>query len=83
MGDIFRAQVKENSELGRKVKSYVEKGALVPDETVIEVLKQHLDKIPEGTSVILDGFLEQLNKQKRLTQSSNLMLSCYLTCQTL
>jgi adenylate kinase len=66
MGDIFRAQVKENSELGRKVKSYVEKGALVPDETVIEVLKQHLDKIPEGTSVILDGFPRTIEQAKAL-----------------
>ena len=48
MGDIFRAQVKENSELGKKVKSYVEKGALVPDEIVVEVLKAHLAKIPKG-----------------------------------
>jgi adenylate kinase len=66
MGDIFRAQVKENSELGRKVKSFVEKGALVPDETVIEVLKQHLSKIPEGTGVILDGFPRTLEQAKAL-----------------
>lgn len=66
MGDIFRAQVKENSELGKKVKSYVEKGALVPDEIVVEVLKQHLDKVPKGKSVILDGFPRTLEQAKTL-----------------
>ena len=66
MGDIFRAQVKENSELGQKVRSYVEKGALVPDEIVVEVLKAHLDKIPEGKSVILDGFPRTLEQAKSL-----------------
>ncbi|MCL2642961.1 MAG: nucleoside monophosphate kinase [Candidatus Bathyarchaeota archaeon] len=66
MGDIFRAQVKENSELGKKVKSYVEKGALVPDEIVVEVLKQHLAKVPQGAGVILDGFPRTLEQAKTL-----------------
>ena len=39
-GDIFRELMKEDSELGRKVRGYVEKGLLVPDEVVVEVLKQ-------------------------------------------
>ena len=66
MGDIFRAQVKENSELGKKVKSFVEKGALVPDEIVVEVLKAHLAKIPKETGVILDGFPRTLEQAKTL-----------------
>ncbi len=66
MGDIFREQVKENSELGKKVKSFVEKGALVSDEIVIEVLKAHLSKIPRGTSIILDGFPRTLEQAKAL-----------------
>ena len=39
MGDIFREMMKEDSDLGRKVKGYVEKGSLVPDDIVNEVLK--------------------------------------------
>ncbi len=66
MGDIFREQVKENSDLGKKVKSYVEKGALVPDEIVVEVLKQHLAKIPKGKGVILDGFPRTIEQAKIL-----------------
>jgi adenylate kinase len=66
MGDIFRAQVKENSELGKKVKSFVEKGALVPDDIVVEVLKAHLAKVPKGTGIILDGFPRTIEQAKTL-----------------
>ena len=63
-GDIFRELMKENSELGKKVKSYVEKGLLVPDEVVMEVLKQRLSKIPEGKGFILDGFPRTMEQAK-------------------
>lgn len=56
MGDIFRESVKQNTELGKKVKSYVEKGALVPDAVVVEVLKDRLSKVPKGKGFLLDGF---------------------------
>jgi adenylate kinase len=56
MGDIFRESVKQNSELGKKVKSFVEKGALVPDEVVVEVLKERLSRVPKGKGFLLDGF---------------------------
>ena len=56
MGDIFRESVKQNSELGKKVKSFVEKGALVPDEVVVEVLKERLSRVPAGKGFLLDGF---------------------------
>jgi adenylate kinase len=56
MGDIFREMLKEDSDLGRKIKSYVEKGSLVPDDFVNEVLKQRLAKAPKGKGVILDGY---------------------------
>ena len=65
-GDIFRELMKENSELGRKIKGYVEKGLLVPDEVVVEVLKQRLSKIPEGKGFILDGYPRTLEQAKTL-----------------
>ena len=39
-GEIFRKLIRENTDLSKKVKIYVEKGLLVPDEVVLEVLKQ-------------------------------------------
>jgi adenylate kinase len=66
MGDIFRESVKENSELGKKVKSYVEKGALVPDSVVIEVLQNRLGKVPKDKGFILDGFPRTIDQAKAL-----------------
>jgi adenylate kinase len=65
-GDIFRELIKEDSELGRKVRGYVEKGLLVPDDAVIEVLKQRLSKIPKGKGFILDGYPRTLEQAKAL-----------------
>jgi adenylate kinase len=72
MGDIFRESVKENSELGNKVKSYVEKGSLVPDEVVIEVLQNRLSKVPEGKGFILDGFPRTIDQAKSLETITNI-----------
>jgi adenylate kinase len=71
MGDIFREMLKEDSELGRKVKGYVEKGLLVPDEIVNEVLKQRLAKVPSGKGFILDGYprtVEQADTLESITK---------------
>ncbi len=65
-GDIFRELLKQDSELGRKIKGFVEKGLLVPDEVVIEVLRQRLSKIPKGKGFILDGFPRTMDQAKEL-----------------
>ena len=56
MGDIFRENLKEGTPLGRQVKGYVEKGLLVPDDIVIDVLKKRLNKVPKEKGFILDGY---------------------------
>jgi adenylate kinase len=66
MGDIFREIMKENTHLGRKVKGFVEKGLLVPDDVVVEVLKKRLAKIPRGKGFILDGYPRNLDQAKFL-----------------
>jgi adenylate kinase len=66
MGDIFRESVKQDTELGKKVKSYVEKGALVPDEVVVEVLTERLSRVPKGKGFILDGFPRTIEQAKTL-----------------
>jgi len=71
MGDIFREIMKEDSALGRRVKGFVEKGLLVPDEVVIEVLKQRLAKVPKDKGFILDGFprtIEQANALDKIVK---------------
>jgi adenylate kinase len=66
MGDIFREIMKEDSQLGKKVKGYVEKGLLVPDDVVIEVLKQRLAKIPKERGFIMDGYPRTVEQAKAL-----------------
>ena len=55
-GDIFREILKEDTSLGKNVKGYVEKGMLVPDDIVIDVLKQRLSEVPKDKGFILDGY---------------------------
>lgn len=55
-GDIFREEVKKGSELGLKVKEYLEKGLLVPDDIVVEVVKKRLQEEDCRRGFILDGF---------------------------
>jgi adenylate kinase len=66
MGDIFREMLKEDSELGRKVKGYVEKGLLVPDDVVNDVLRQRLAKVPAGKGFILDGYPRTVEQAETL-----------------
>ncbi|MCW4044732.1 MAG: nucleoside monophosphate kinase [Candidatus Bathyarchaeota archaeon] len=66
MGDIFREIMKEDSPFGRKIKGYVEKGLLVPDDVVVEVLKKRLSEVPEGRGFLLDGFPRTVEQAKTL-----------------
>ena len=43
-GDIFRENIKNNTELGKKAKSYMDKGLLVPDDLVIALVEDRLNK---------------------------------------
>jgi adenylate kinase len=55
-GDIFRAEIKQGTELGLKVKSFSDSGRLVPDEVVIEVIESRLRQPDTQVGWILDGF---------------------------
>lgn len=68
MGDIFREMMKEDTPLGRKVREYVEKGVLVPDEIVIQVLRERLAKVDGNQGFILDGFPRTLEQAKALEE---------------
>lgn len=55
-GDLFRQAVEKGTELGKKVKAYMEKGALVPDEITISMVLERLTQSDCARGVILDGF---------------------------
>ena len=52
-GDIFRDEIKRQTELGKKANEYMSKGELVPDEITIAMVEGKLDKME---NVLLDGF---------------------------
>lgn len=67
-GDIFREEISRGTELGIKVKQFVEKGLLVPDEIVIEIVKQVLRRPECEKGFILDGFPRTVKQAEALEQ---------------
>jgi len=55
-GDVFRYNIKNETELGALAKSYMDKGHLVPDEVTIKMLKAEVEKNPDANGFIFDGF---------------------------
>ncbi|WP_423800338.1 adenylate kinase [Neobacillus sp. SAB-20_R2A] len=55
-GDMFRAAMKEGTELGLKAKSFMDKGELVPDEVTIGIVRERLSKEDCQNGFLLDGF---------------------------
>lgn len=55
-GDILRAEIKTGSELGNLAKGYIDKGALVPDDVIISMMKKRFSESDARQGVLLDGF---------------------------
>lgn len=55
-GDIFRFNLKNNTDLGKEARGYMDNGELVPDELTIKMLKDEVEKNPETAGFLFDGF---------------------------
>jgi adenylate kinase len=55
-GDILRAEIKAGSELGNLAKGFIDKGALVPDDVIISMMKKRFSEDDAQKGVLLDGF---------------------------
>ena len=55
-GDIFRANIKQGTELGKKAKEYMDQGALVPDELVVDLIMDRFAQDDCKNGYVLDGF---------------------------
>lgn len=62
-GDLIRQEIRNNSSLGQEVKSYSDKGLLVPDTIILKILKKHINKAKD---VLFDGFPRTINQAKEL-----------------
>jgi adenylate kinase len=65
-GDMLRAAIKNGSPLGAKAKSYMDRGALVPDEVVIELVKRRIQGPDCANGYVFDGFPRTLPQAEAL-----------------
>ncbi|WP_318530501.1 adenylate kinase [Apilactobacillus quenuiae] len=69
-GDIFRAAIKNQTEMGIKAKQYIDKGNLVPDDVTCGIVKDRLSKDDTKKGYMLDGFPRTLDQAKSLQKIS-------------
>lgn len=65
-GDMFRAAIKEGTELGNEAKSYMDAGQLVPDEVTVGIVRERLQKDDCQKGFLLDGFPRTVSQAESL-----------------
>ena len=55
-GDLLRAARRDGTELGTRAQKYMDAGELVPDELILDLVRDHLAPVPAGVHVLFDGF---------------------------
>ena len=68
-GDIFRANIKEGTELGKKAKAFMDKGELVPDELTCDLVVDRISKPDAANGYVLDGFPRTIPQAESLTKA--------------
>ena len=71
-GDLFRAHIREKTELGRQVQAILDQGELVPDEITIEMVRQRLQEGDTDKGYILDGFPRTIKQAEVLQEISEI-----------
>lgn len=70
-GDIFRANIKEGTELGKKAKAYMDEGKLVPDELTCDLVVDRIAQDDAQKGYVLDGFPRTIPQAEALTNALN------------
>lgn len=65
-GDLFRANISQNTELGRRAKAYMDAGDLVPDEVTIDMAKDRMEQSDAANGFLLDGFPRNVSQAEAL-----------------
>ena len=68
-GDIFRANIKNGTELGKKAKTYMDQGLLVPDELVVDLVVDRVNQEDCADGYVLDGFPRTIPQAEALTKA--------------
>lgn len=83
-GDIFRANIKGETELGKRAKSFMDRGELVPDSLTIDMLENEVNKHPQSKGFIFDGFPRtgaQADALDKFLSSKNTSITCMLALE--
>lgn len=68
-GDIFRANIKNGTELGKKAKTYMDQGLLVPDELVVDLVVDRVSQDDCTKGYVLDGFPRTIPQAEALDKA--------------
>lgn len=68
-GDIFRANIKNGTELGKKAKTYMDQGLLVPDELVVDLVVDRVQQVDCEEGYVLDGFPRTIPQAESLDEA--------------
>ena len=68
-GDIFRANIKNGTELGKKAKTYMDQGLLVPDELVVDLVVDRVNQDDCANGYVLDGFPRTIPQAEALDKA--------------
>lgn len=68
-GDIFRANLKEGTELGKKAKAYMDQGLLVPDELTVDLVIDRINQKDCANGYVLDGFPRNIPQAESLAKA--------------
>ena len=73
-GELFREQIKQETQIGKKAKVFIDSGKYVPDEITMEMLKGRISKSDCKNGFILDGFPRTMNQAEQLDKMSKIDL---------
>lgn len=79
-GDLFREHIAVSSPIGQKAKGYIQAGHLVPDEVVLEMLFDRIDRPDCHKGYLLDGFPRNVMQADRLSQKMDLKVPPIVVC---
>ena len=86
-GDIFRANIKEGTELGKKAKTYMDNGELVPDDLVVDLVVDRVGKEDAVNGYVLDGFPRTIPQAEALDAAlaalNDKVINCNNICDKL
>src|SRR3989304_3799908 len=67
-GDLLRSVVKEGTQIGKQAKGYMDKGELVPDNLIVDLIKAQMESTRSKNGYLLDGFPRTLGQVEMLEQ---------------